>query len=72
MAGCEGGSWDGIEENWDLIRYQAMVDHWERNGPPVYMTVAAYFGLVKKPKEKAQKTGDLNELLARFPSGRIN
>lgn len=31
-----------------MPRYYAMLHHWEMNGPPVYISVAAYLGLVKK------------------------
>lgn len=67
--------------------YEAMVDHWEAYGPPVYMTVASYFGLnsgSKKPDlavpqvssgsatpEDIEKYGNLNELAAMFGSGVI-
>ena len=49
-----------------------MLDWWEQNGPPVYMSVAAYLGLYDKKKTsqkksaKSGKSGDLNQLAAMF------
>ena len=48
-----------------------MLDHWQANGPPVYMAVAGYLGLIKSDSKsgesKAQSQyGDLNELAAMF------
>jgi len=49
-----------------------MVDWWKENGPPVYIAVAGYLGLIKDKKSKApvgkpasggHKGNDLNELL---------
>jgi hypothetical protein len=37
-----------------------MLEWWSENGPPVYIAVAAYLGIIKDPAEK--KVGDLNEL----------
>lgn len=31
--------------------YEAMCDHWEAYGPPVYMSVASYLGLNKGKKK---------------------
>lgn len=57
-----------------------MLSHWEKNGPPVYVAVAGYLGLIatedkKKPSESSSKPignsgekGDLNDL-ARMLSG---
>jgi hypothetical protein len=49
-----------------------MLEWWEENGPPVYISVASYLGLVKKPSAKSSsrggKTGDLNELAQMFKS----
>jgi hypothetical protein len=36
------------------VKYYAMAKNWEENGPPVYIAVAAYLGMVgKKTKKKA-------------------
>lgn len=63
--------------------YNKMQDHWEYNGPPVYMAVAGYLGLIKKkPKMitkviegktvKTRDPGNLDELMAMFgPTGGI-
>ena len=50
-----------------------MVEFWAENGPPVYVSAAAYLGLIKSKKKKASSQGkpakgghrgdDLNELL---------
>lgn len=29
-----------------------MSDHWDENGPPVYIAVAGYLGMFKKDKDK--------------------
>lgn len=45
--------------------YQKMQDHWEHNGPPVYIAVAGYLGLIKKRKptvKKIDKTTGLQEM----------
>ena len=50
-----------------------MVDHWLKNGPPVYVAAAVYLGLTKGDKETSKKIpsnmpgkpgeeGNLNEL----------
>jgi hypothetical protein len=61
-AGCSGGDWDAVEEKWTLPRYYAMIKHWKTNGPPVYMAVAGYLGLIKPEA----KTGSLDELARSF------
>lgn len=38
-----------------------MNEWWEENGPPVYIAVAAYMGLIKDTGS-SKETGDLNEL----------
>lgn len=38
-----------------------MNDWWSENGPPVYIAVAGYLGLIKEP-EGSKPVGDLNEL----------
>lgn len=48
-----------------------MVDHWKHNGPPVYMAVAGYLGLIKPEKERPgateeQKYGNLDDLEQMF------
>ncbi len=40
-----------------------MVKHWEESGPPVYMSVAGYLGLIKDGKKSY---GDLEELEREF------
>ncbi len=82
-AGCEGGSWDGVEDFWNLPRYYSMVDHWREFGPPVYISVAAFVGTSKPGAKKKfsgtedgesdeSKYGNLEELAAMFPGGSIN
>lgn len=39
-----------------------MQKHWRENGPPVYMSVAGYLGLIKKPEEK--EVGTMADLAA--------
>jgi hypothetical protein len=46
-----------------------MVEFWSENGPPVYVSAAAYLGLIKPKKKKKSSAGkstggDLNELLS--------
>lgn len=49
-----------------------MLDHWERSGPPTYISAAAYLGLGgKASKDNAaatdeEKYGNLEELAAMF------
>lgn len=49
-----------------------MLDLWDRQGPPVHIAVAGYLGLIAKPGEKkkvkkaAEKSGNLNDLVAMF------
>lgn len=43
-----------------------MLDHWELNGPPVYIAVAAYLGLIKEDKKSSKDYGDLDDLAAMF------
>lgn len=48
-----------------------MVEHWKYNGPPVYMSVAGYLGLIKEPAKRPdatdeQKYGNLEDLEAMF------
>jgi len=50
-----------------------MVDWWMDNGPPVYIAVAGYLGLIKDKNSRKDKgsntlanTGDLNELARMF------
>jgi len=37
--------------------YQKMQDHWTTHGPPVYLSVAGYLGLIKKKKPKGKGQG---------------
>jgi hypothetical protein len=70
-GGC--GDWDRIEQNWTLIRYYAMLDHWEAAGPPVHISVAGLLGLIgKKGSGKTAGLGDLDDLINMFPGGMIN
>lgn len=55
--------------------YQKMQDHWEHNGPPVYIAVAGYLGLIKKrPKTiridkktgGQEMTGNWDDLFSQF------
>lgn len=55
--------------------YQKMQDHWEHNGPPVYISVAGYLGLIKKRKPatkvnkttgKQEMTGNWDDLFSQF------
>lgn len=59
-----------------------MQDHWQEFGPPVYMAVAAYMGLMKKPKpgskgggalraDSPENEAALEELFGSFPGGVI-
>jgi hypothetical protein len=68
----EGGSWKLVKKNWTFPRYYAMIDWWTENGPPVYVSVAGYLGLIKKKKSKSGKTvgsGNLNDLLKMAGNG---
>lgn len=69
-AGCEGGSWNKVRKNWSLVKYYAMIDWWGENGPPVYISVAGYLGLIKKrsPKVREGTGGNLEELENMFAS----
>lgn len=47
-----------------------MLEYWAEHGPPVYVSVAGYLGLIGKGKKKSSNKpgqqpagGDLNELL---------
>lgn len=59
-----------------MRRYKRMLDWWSDNGPPVYIAVAGYLGLIKEDKagsvpqaEKPKETGNLNDLLKMAGSG---
>lgn len=47
-----------------------MIDWWSENGPPVYVSVAGYLGLIKK-KAKPKKSENLNELFSMMGAGGI-
>jgi hypothetical protein len=55
-----------------------MVEFWSENGPPVYVSAAAYLGLIKPKRKKSSSgkptaAGDFNELLKLAgPGGMIN
>lgn len=43
-----------------------MMENWKLNGPPVYIAVAGYLGLIKPEagmEEKPKEIGNLNDLL---------
>lgn len=51
--------------------YNKMQDHWKYNGPPVYIAVAHYLGMVQKRPRKttegrASMTGSWDQLVAQF------
>jgi hypothetical protein len=56
-----------LKKKWGFRRYNAMLDWWLENGPPVYVSVASYLGLVK-PKS-SQATGDLGDLIKMADKG---
>lgn len=54
-----------------MPKYYAMLKHWKENGPPVYMAVAGYLGLIKPAAKREnaseeEKYGNLEELEAMF------
>jgi len=51
-----------------MYEYNAMQKHWRLNGPPVYMAVAGYLGLIKEDKKASTEYGSLDELAAMFGS----
>lgn len=61
--GC--GTWDDILENWTLPRYYAMQDYWQEVAPPLDVLIAGFMGW-KPKKRKAEKKGDLGDLIAMF------
>jgi len=67
-AGCSGGDWERVEDGWNLPRYNTMIEHWKRHGPPVYMSVAGYLGLIKEETKGKPKGGNLDELARMFAS----
>ena len=62
-------------KKWGFNRYNTMLDWWLENGPPVYVSAAAYLGLTK-PSNKSKSSsevGDLGDLLKMAgPGGMIN
>lgn len=50
-----------------MLRYYAMQAHWKESGPPVYMAVAGYLGLISEKKSK--DVGNLDELEELLGSG---
>lgn len=52
--------------------YGKMQEHWKYDGPPVYIAVAAYLGMIKKrpgaktADGKTSMTGSWDQLLASF------
>lgn len=60
-----------------MRRYKHMLDWWSNNGPPVYIAVAGYLGLIKEDKAgsqpkaipKPKESGNLNDLLKMAGSG---
>lgn len=51
-----------------MFEYNAMLTHWGKYGPPVYMSVAGYLGLIKEDKKASKEYGSLDELAAMFGS----
>lgn len=51
-----------------MAEYNAMQRHWRANGPPVYMSVAGYLGLIKEDKKASTEYGSLDELEKMFGS----
>lgn len=47
--------------------YYAMCKHWKSYGPPVYMAVAGFLGLINTSKAKP-KSGNLEDLERMFAS----
>lgn len=46
-----------------------MLEHWKLNGPPVYIAVAGYLGLIKpeagvEKENRPPEVGNLNDLLS--------
>jgi hypothetical protein len=50
-------------KRWGFRRYNALIEWYLENGPPVYVSVAAYLGMTGKKSETKGKQGDFNELL---------
>jgi hypothetical protein len=76
MAGCEGGSWEGVSRKWTIGMFLAMADHWKYNGPPAYIGVAAYLKLTKKrPRRRSMKSkGAVRDFMRMFSAvgGSVN
>lgn len=51
----------------------ALLKHWGREGPPVYISAAAYLGLRKSKPKAADTLGgqDLANFLSAFPGGEM-
>ena len=57
-----------------MIRYRAMLAHWARAGPPVYMAVARYLGLTKDAppaSERFDSMEDFANFLGAVPGGAV-
>lgn len=55
-----------------MVRYRAMLAHWAKAGPPVYMAVARYLGMTKAKPAKADRLETLDDLanfLGAIPGG---
>jgi len=55
-----------------MVRYRAMLAHWAKHGPPVYMAVARYLGITKaepKRSDRLETLDDLTNFLGAIPGG---
>lgn len=52
-----------------MPRYVSMQKWWTDNGPPVYMAVAGYLGLIKKPEPKKGTMADLAAMFRKATGG---
>lgn len=72
-AGCEGGSWDKIENTWGFPRYQKMMEVWKEHGPPSFISLAVMNGHKPKSGKKStsdEKPGTMADLAAMFGLGK--
>ncbi len=60
-----------METTWNFHRYAALLRHWGSEGPPVYISAAAYLGVRKSKPERSDLLGDqdLANFLSAFPGG---
>ena len=54
-----------------MIRYRAMLTHWAKAGPPVYMAVARYLGITQDaaPADNFKNMDDFANFLGAVPGG---